>query len=193
MDYSTIFKLTFQDFYLPNWLTIFYPYFPEFGKDERYRQKFKKKDSNKSATGKKVPKRLQVSADDPDAKMKGYLYKHSKSSGGWKKVWIVLKSSVIFELRAASDAVAQSDDPILGWNLEPEYILEVGFAQCAKKKGMTLMKIYLCFLALWARFYPSLNFEFCYKKFLWIAEISHFFKWFTFQSTKVRINSEGVT
>ena len=41
------------------------------------------------------------------------------------KVWIVLKSSVLYELRAAEDPVAYLDTAILGYSLEPEYILKV--------------------------------------------------------------------
>ena len=97
----------------------------EFGKDERFRTKFiKKKEGHKTLPPKKVPKRLQVAGNDPDAKITGYLYKYSKTQG-WTKVWIVLKSSVLYELRAAEDPVAYLDTAILGYSLEPEYILEV--------------------------------------------------------------------
>ena len=44
---------------------------------------------------------------------------------GWTKVWIVLKDFVLYELRAAEDKVAYQDTPILGYLLEPEYILKV--------------------------------------------------------------------
>ena len=50
--------------------------FVELGKDERFRGKFKKKEGNKPGLSiKKVPQRLKVAGDDPDAKMTGYLHK----------------------------------------------------------------------------------------------------------------------
>ena len=50
--------------------------FAELGKDERFRGKFKKKEGNKTGLSiKKVPQRLKVAGDDPDAKMTGYLHK----------------------------------------------------------------------------------------------------------------------
>ena len=53
--------------------------FVELGKDERFRGKFKKKEGNKTGLSiKKVPQRLKVAGDDPDAKMTGYLHKVSK-------------------------------------------------------------------------------------------------------------------
>ena len=52
--------------------------FAELGKDERFRGKFKKKEGNKTGLSiKKVPQRLKVAGDDPDAKMTGYLHKVS--------------------------------------------------------------------------------------------------------------------
>ena len=96
----------------------------EFGKDERFRTKFIKKKEGSKPGKKSFPNRLRVAGDDPDAKMTGYLYKHSKTSG-WTKVWIVLKGYVLYELHAAQDPVAYLDTAILGYSLEPEYILEV--------------------------------------------------------------------
>ncbi len=65
-----------------------------------------------------------MAGDDPDAKMKGYLYMYSKTSG-WKKLWIVLKSSVLYALGGPSDAVAVQDYAILGFHLQTDYILQV--------------------------------------------------------------------
>ena len=46
------------------------------GTDERFRGKFKKKEGNTTGLSiKKVPQRLKVAGDDPDAKMTGYLHK----------------------------------------------------------------------------------------------------------------------
>ena len=46
------------------------------GTDERFRGKFKKKKGNTTGLSiKKVPQRLKVAGDDPDAKMTGYLHK----------------------------------------------------------------------------------------------------------------------
>ena len=67
-----------------------------------------------------------MAGDDPDAKMKGYLYFYIKtSSTDWKKHWFVLKHSVLYILRAPEDRIAVDSFVILGYSLEPEYILDV--------------------------------------------------------------------
>ena len=52
------------------------------------------------------------------------LFQYSKGYG-WTKLWIVLKDFVLYELRAAGDNLASKDTPILGYQIEPEYILNV--------------------------------------------------------------------
>jgi len=97
----------------------------ELGKDAStaIRAKFVKKKERPGTT--RAPKgfqRMKVAGDDPNAKMKGYLHKYSKGYG-WTKLWIVLKDFVLYELRAAGDNLASKDTPILGYQIEPEYIL----------------------------------------------------------------------
>ena len=105
--------------------------FVELGKDDRFRGKFKKKEGNKTGLSiKKVPQRLKVAGDDPDAKMKGYLYFYIKtSSTDWKKHWFVLKHMTLYILRAPEDRIAVDSFVILGYSLEPEYILDVSVLQ----------------------------------------------------------------
>ena len=97
--------------------------FSEFGELESYGKKFKKRKGNKTVKVRKVPKRLDLSGNDADAKMKGYLYMHSKASGNWRKVWIVLKTSALYEFAAEYDPAAADATPILGYKLEPQYCL----------------------------------------------------------------------
>lgn len=97
--------------------------FVEFGNYEAYRSRFRKRDGNKTVNRKKVPKRLLVAQNiTADAKMEGYLHKHSKTSG-WKKLWVILSESVLYEVKAVKDPVAVETTPILGYVLEPEYQL----------------------------------------------------------------------
>ena len=101
-------------------------FFAELGMSSLYGGKFKRKET-KAGSQKKVPNRLKVSGNDVNAQMKGYLYvQHSKTSG-WRKVWIVLKDRVLYELRAPEDGTAVKGNPILGYKLEAEYILEVSY------------------------------------------------------------------
>ena len=81
---------------------------------------------------------------DPDAKMKGYLYFRGSKTSEWKKRWFVLKHSVLYELRAPEDPVSVDATVILGYSLEPEYILEV--IQCFRKLSTILKVFSLMFL-----------------------------------------------
>ena len=97
----------------------------EIGNNTSLAAKFEKRKTAKTVISKKVPK-LTVAGDDPDAKMKGYLYYYIKtSSTDWKKNWFVLKESVLYMLRAPEDRISVDKFVILGYSLEPEYILDV--------------------------------------------------------------------
>ena len=97
----------------------------EIGNNTSLAGKFEKRKTAKTVISKKVPK-LTVAGDDPDAKMKGYLYYYIKtSSTDWKKNWFVLKDSVLYMLRAPEDRISVDKFVILGYSLEPEYILDV--------------------------------------------------------------------
>ena len=113
-------------------LLSFYYFFvgvAEFGNKGSLATKFKKRE-NKTVISKKVPKVLKVAGDDPDAKMKGYLYFYIKtSSTDWKKHWFVLKHMTLYILRAPEDRIAVDSFVILGYSLEPEYILDVSVLQ----------------------------------------------------------------
>ena len=117
-------------------------YFAEFGDQEAFRSKFKKTVGKVSTIKKAVPKTLKVAGYDPDAKMKGYLYFRGSKTSEWKKRWFVLKHSVLYELRAPEDPVSVDDTVILGYSLEPEYILEV--IQCFRKlsRFVTMSKVF---------------------------------------------------
>ena len=112
--------------------SVFYYFFvgvAEFGNKGSLATKFKKRE-NKTVISKKVPKVLKVAGDDPDAKMKGYLYFYIKtSSTDWKKHWFVLKHMTLYILRAPEDRIAVDSFVILGYSLEPEYILDVSVLQ----------------------------------------------------------------
>ena len=53
--------------------------------------------------------------------MKSSLYMFNKKAGTWKKVWVILKDSVIYVLKAIEDKKAQSNTPIMGYELEADY------------------------------------------------------------------------
>ena len=58
---------------------------------------------------------------DPDCQMKSSLYMFNKKAGTWRKVWMILKDSVIYVLKAIEDKKAQSNTPIMGYELEADY------------------------------------------------------------------------
>ena len=58
---------------------------------------------------------------DPDCQMKSSLYMFNKKAGTWRKVWVILKDSVIYVLKAIEDKKAQSNTPIMGYELEADY------------------------------------------------------------------------
>ena len=58
---------------------------------------------------------------DPDCQMKSSLYMFNKKAGTWRKVWVILKDSVIYVLKAIEDKKAQSNTPIMGYDLEADY------------------------------------------------------------------------
>ena len=58
---------------------------------------------------------------DPDCQMKSSLFMFNKKAGTWRKVWVILKDSVIYVLKAIEDKKAQSNTPIMGYELEADY------------------------------------------------------------------------
>uniref|UniRef100_A0A1B6M2W7 FYVE, RhoGEF and PH domain-containing protein 6 n=2 Tax=Graphocephala atropunctata TaxID=36148 RepID=A0A1B6M2W7_9HEMI len=73
------------------------------------------------SSGKKVkkyiPQRLkEVTANDSDSQMSGWLLRRSK--GRWKRHWFVLKEQVLYAYKASEDVVASESIPVLGYEVE---------------------------------------------------------------------------
>ena len=63
----------------------------------------------------------KIDYHDPDCQMKSSLHMFNKKAGTWRKVWVILKDSVIYVLKAIEDKKAQSNTPIMGYELEADY------------------------------------------------------------------------
>ncbi|KAF0287798.1 FYVE, RhoGEF and PH domain-containing protein 6 [Amphibalanus amphitrite] len=65
----------------------------------------------------KVPKRLEVSANVSGCQMSGYLQRRTRQK--WKRFWFVLRDSVLYMYRASQDVVAMDSLPVLGYKVQP--------------------------------------------------------------------------
>lgn len=104
----------------------------DIGHVEHLGSRFKKRDSNKHASGpiittsavRYVPQKLRVAAngtnangDDGSMQMCGYLKKRLRNAK-WKRMWFVLKDRVLYAFKASEDTVAIETFPILGYDLD---------------------------------------------------------------------------
>jgi len=61
---------------------------------------------------------IQVSANQPEAVMRGYLLLRKKANT-WKKHWFVIKDNVLYFYKASEDVAALQTEVLLGWQVEP--------------------------------------------------------------------------
>ncbi len=79
--------------------------------------------------GRAVPKRLQVKANDKEARMSGYLQMRKDKTGKFRRMWFVLKDHVLYAFSASEDTVAKKTYPVLGFviNLDLEVSLSTSW------------------------------------------------------------------
>ena len=64
---------------------------------------------------------MKISTKDEGIQIYGQVYKYSKNTRAWKKVVVILKDSVLYELGGLDDTVAKLSTVILGYKLEPDF------------------------------------------------------------------------
>ena len=64
---------------------------------------------------------LKISTKDEGVQIYGQVYKYSKNTRAWKKVVVILKDFVLYELGGLDDTVAKLSTVILGYKLEPDF------------------------------------------------------------------------
>ena len=75
-------------------------------------------DYNSSEAKNKTPRTLKISTHEKGIQIYGHVYKYSFNTKSWKKVVMILKDSVLYELGGLEDKIAKSANVILGYELD---------------------------------------------------------------------------
>ena len=78
-------------------------------------------DYNSSKAENKSPRILEISTHENGIQIYGHVYKYSFNTKSWKKVVMILKDSVLYELGGLEDKIAKSDTVIMGYELDLDY------------------------------------------------------------------------
>ena len=90
-------------------------------------------DYNSSKAKNKAPRTLEISTHEKGIQIYGHVYKYNEDTKSWKKVVMILKDSVLYELGGLEDKIAKSANVILGYELDLDvkvnkYILQHSYS-----------------------------------------------------------------